>query len=322
MCNLNQACLFIPLWQMNRKILALFSAVLTAVFGCEKAIDFNLEQAEERLVVEATIENGRAPVVVLSRSQNFFASISPELLDQAFVKGADVFVSDGNLTHKLKEFSVPAGGGYFLRYYTNDPDEPGTSIIGALKTAYTLRIVAEGKEYTASTTIPDTTRRIDSVWWKPVPNSTNDQEVQLYVRATDKPGFGDYIRYYTRKNEGTNNVNEVGVPIPGCTGRYCAQLPVGHFPTPFYETVVCTFLFFILWSVRKKIRPYGALFALYLILNGLERFFIEKIRVNNRMDLFGFHPTQAEVISTGLVLVGIALWLYLRKRTGSQASLL
>lgn len=111
-----------------------------------------------------------------------------------------------------------------------------------------------------------------------------------------------------------HNVNEVGVPIMGCEGRFCTQLPVGHYPTPFYETVVCTLLFGVLWALRKKIRPYGALFALYLILNGIERFFIEKIRVNNRMDFLGFHPTQAEVISTFLVLVGIGLWIYLRKK--------
>lgn len=110
-----------------------------------------------------------------------------------------------------------------------------------------------------------------------------------------------------------HNVNEVGVPIPGCEGRYCTQLPTGHFPTPFYETVICTLLFGVLWALRKKIRPFGALFALYLILNGLERFFIEKIRVNNRMELFGLQPTQAEVISTCLVLLGIGLWIYLRR---------
>ena len=51
--------------------------------------------------------------------------------------------------------------------------------------------------------------------------------------------------------------------------------------------------------------------ALYLMLNGLERFFIEKIRVNTRLDIFGFQPTQAEVISTLLFLTGLILWLWL-----------
>lgn len=111
-----------------------------------------------------------------------------------------------------------------------------------------------------------------------------------------------------------HNVNEAGIPIEGCIGKFCNELPQPVYPTPFYETIMGLVLFTILWSVRKKIRPFGALFALYLILNGLERFLIEKIRVNNRLDLFGFHPTQAEVISAGLVLFGIALWVFLAQR--------
>lgn len=108
-----------------------------------------------------------------------------------------------------------------------------------------------------------------------------------------------------------NNVNKVGVPIAGCTEQHCAQLPVPTFPTPFYETVACLLLFLLLWSLRKKLKPVGSLFALYLIVNGLERFFIEKIRVNNRLNFLGMHPTQAEIISLGLVLTGIGLWIYL-----------
>jgi hypothetical protein len=167
--------------------------------GCEKAVEFDLDEAESKLVVEATIENGRPPVVTLSRSQSFFSTLSPELLAQGFVQNAEVYISNGTLTHRLKEYAVPIGGGLFIRYYSNDSAQAGTAFEGALKGSYTLRIVADGKEYTAVTTIPDTTRRVDSVWWQEVPNSENNKEVQLYVRATDKAGFGDYIRYFTKK---------------------------------------------------------------------------------------------------------------------------
>jgi prolipoprotein diacylglyceryltransferase len=111
-----------------------------------------------------------------------------------------------------------------------------------------------------------------------------------------------------------HNVNEVGVPIPGCNERYCKQLPAPVFPTPLYEIIACTLLFFLLWGMRKKLKIAGSLFCLYLILNGVERFLIEKIRVNNRMDLFGFHPTQAEVLSVGMVIVGVVLWIYLSQK--------
>lgn len=119
-----------------------------------------------------------------------------------------------------------------------------------------------------------------------------------------------------------HNVIEVGSPIPGCEGRYCMQLPYNVYPTALYETIACSFLFFVLWFVRKRLRPAGSLFALYLILNGLERFFIEKIRVNNELNIFGFTPTQAEVISFCLMLVGIFLWvfLYSKYRSGINRS--
>lgn len=112
-----------------------------------------------------------------------------------------------------------------------------------------------------------------------------------------------------------HNVNEEGIKIPGCVGKYCYQLEVGHYPTAFYETIICLALFGLIWAIRKKIKIPGILFGIYLILNGLERFFIEKIRVNNKLNIFGLEPTQAEVISFFLVLSGIVLIIYLYNKS-------
>ena len=104
-------------------------------------------------------------------------------------------------------------------------------------------------------------------------------------------------------------------PIPGCTDpKYCFQLAEPHYPTPFYETIMAFILFLLLWSLRKRLKIPGTLFALYLIVNGVERFFIEKIRVNTKMHAFGLNFTQAELISSLLIVAGIILWFYLRKR--------
>ena len=111
-----------------------------------------------------------------------------------------------------------------------------------------------------------------------------------------------------------HNVNEVGVPIKDCTGGYCNQLSPPVFPTPLYEIIACTLLFLVLWQLRKKITVPGRLFAVYLVLNGFERFMIEKIRVNTTYDIWGFHPTQAELISSGLMLFGIWLWIQFGKK--------
>lgn len=116
-----------------------------------------------------------------------------------------------------------------------------------------------------------------------------------------------------------NNVNKDGVLIPGCTDEHCRALPQPVFPTPFYETIACTLLFIVLWSIRRKIKVPGVMFGLYLIVNGLERFTVELFRVNNKYSIFGFHPTQAEIISSVLVLAGIILIIIVKRRAGSKS---
>ncbi len=110
-----------------------------------------------------------------------------------------------------------------------------------------------------------------------------------------------------------HNVNEVGVPITGCDGPYCNQLVPPVFPTTLYEIISCCLLFLFLWSLRKKIQVPGRLFAVYLFLNGMERFLIEKIRVNTTYSIWGFHPTQAELISSFLMIAGVYMWFHFSK---------
>lgn len=112
-----------------------------------------------------------------------------------------------------------------------------------------------------------------------------------------------------------HNVINEGTPIAGCTDQqYCNQLPIPVFPTPFYESAVGFLLFLFLWSLRGRLKVPGTMFAVYLIVNGLERFFIEKIRVNTTYTILGFHPTQAELISAGLVIMGIVMYVILTRR--------
>ena len=76
-------------------------------------------------------------------------------------------------------------------------------------------------------------------------------------------------------------------------------------PTPFYETVMAFIIFGILWSLRKKIRIPGILFSLYMVLNGVERFLIEKIRINPDYHFLGIEITQAELISVLMMVFGL-----------------
>ena len=116
-----------------------------------------------------------------------------------------------------------------------------------------------------------------------------------------------------------HNVINSGIEITGNKERekipkHDYQLPIPVFPTPFYETTMCAILFIVLWAIRKRIKSTGVLFAIFLIMNGVERFFIEKIRVNIKYHIFGHSITQAEIISTLLFFAGILLLIYLLRK--------
>mgnify|MGYP003576636350 CR=1 FL=1 len=190
--------------ELKRKIrrfwVGIIWLLLLPFVACEKSIDFDLEEAPPKLVVEATIESSEAPRVVLTQSLNYFGVVSPQLLLNSFVRNAEVYVSNGTLTHRLKEYSVPIAAGITLYYYSTDSASLSTAFTGEEGKAYTLRIISEGKEYNAQTTIPDFTRKIDSVWWKAPPPNADTGNAIVMVKATDKPGYGDYIRYFTKRN--------------------------------------------------------------------------------------------------------------------------
>ena len=112
-----------------------------------------------------------------------------------------------------------------------------------------------------------------------------------------------------------HNVNEDGLPLPDCDGKFCAVLPIPVFPTPLYETIMSIIIFSILWIARTRISTAGILFAAYIFANGLERFWIEKIRVNNIVTFLGMKATQAEFISVGMMVFGLAFGLVLWKRS-------
>jgi hypothetical protein len=180
-----------------------FAIVISFLFsGCEKDIDFDLKEESPKLVVEATIENGQPPLVILSNSLNYFSAISPQILSNSFVRGAEVFVSNGSLTHKLREYTATVGNGVPVYFYSLDSSTLATAFLGELNKSYSLRIVSSGQEYTAATTIPSLTKRIDSMWWKSAPPQAEPNQVVVMLRATDPPGFGDYLRYFTRINNG------------------------------------------------------------------------------------------------------------------------
>ena len=93
--------------------------VLAVIFlaACEKDVTLKLDDAVPLLVVDGQIEDGQPPIIVLTKSLGYFSKIDPKTLAGTFVRNAEVYISNGSLTHKLKEYSTPLAPG-FIGYFT------------------------------------------------------------------------------------------------------------------------------------------------------------------------------------------------------------
>lgn len=197
--------------------------------GCEKDITFNLKNADNKLVVDAEIENDNYPTVILTRNFDFFAKINPQLLANAFVHNADVKLSNGTLTHTLKEYEIPLPDGFKGYVYTVDTNNLGTAFKGEFSKKYDLTITVDGQEYKASTNILPITKSPDSIWFKPAPMNPDSNKRVMMVTVSDPPGLGNYGRYFTKRNNenflpGENSVFDDAV-IDGST--YTVQVDPG-----------------------------------------------------------------------------------------------
>jgi prolipoprotein diacylglyceryltransferase len=141
------------------------------------------------------------------------------------------------------------------------------------------------------------------------------------VNNSPKPSVLNFLPDWVWSYKYPHNVVNEGVPIDGCVGKHCYELPEGVFPTPLYESVTCIALFFVLWAMRKKIKVPGLLFSWFLIFNGIERFLIEGIRVNSKYHIGGLAFSQAQLISLLLLVTGLAGIFYFNKQKKKYESI-
>ncbi len=132
------------------------------------------------------------------------------------------------------------------------------------------------------------------------------------VNLAEKPfsWLPDWAWSYTYPN----NVIKSGIPMENCKGLYytdefCNVLPQGVYPTSVYETMIMVVLFLIFWALRKQIKIWGMMFSMYLIVNGMERFLVETIRVNHKYEWF-FNLSQAQMVALGFIITGLGTGFY------------
>lgn len=170
-----------------RYLAALFIAGLL-LSSCEKVIDVELNEAEQKLVIEAVVSNDTAQNYVnLSLSGGFYATNN-----FAAVEGAAVGIEDENGNYFPMAELVPG-------VYTN------SSLVGELNTSYTLTVIYDNVTYTATTFIPSPVN-IDTLEYEYVPASSfADEGAILFANFTDPANETNYYRFRITDNGDIDN---------------------------------------------------------------------------------------------------------------------
>lgn len=128
-----------------------------------------------------------------------------------------------------------------------------------------------------------------------------------YGRPTDLP-WGVKFPEGLPASTAENLKNLFGIPIP--PGVDPATVLAVH-PTQLYEVVAMLVAFAVLWSLRKRGRPIGWIFGLYLVFAGVERFLVEILRAKDDRFLGPF--TLAQLTSAIIVVIGMVILYMWRK---------
>ncbi len=141
------------------------------------------------------------------------------------------------------------------------------------------------------------------------------------VNLNQKPEWLAFLPDWIWAYNFPHNVINEGVRITDCAGRHCFVLDQPVYPTSLYESFMSILLFGVLWLTRNWIKVTGWVFSIYLVMNGIERFLIEKIRVNPKIDLWGVKLSQAEIISVLLIMLGLTgiVYFYMVRRRKLKA---
>lgn len=143
----------------------------------------------------------------------------------------------------------------------------------------------------------------DWMWSYTFPNNVNNDGVLMSM--CDPEAFNATLTDRTMPIEQRTQI--------ACGIRYGHELKEGVYPTSVYETIMSLIFFAGLWLFHRKVRIVGLTFFLYMIINGIERWFIETIRVNEKYDFLGLNWSQAQYISVLFVIVGIIGFSYIWK---------
>lgn len=176
-----------------------YISLLVLLLSCEREVSIAPNDVQAKLVVEGEIMTGLPPRIILTQSQGFFTTLDPARIQGQFVRNARVTIIHNNQRTNLRLYEESTPAGFNFSYYAPD-STVFPVLIGIRGQSYQLEIEWQGQFYRAATTIPNSQKRIDSLWWVEPPRGVPTSKAVMIGKITDPPGFGDYIRYFIRRN--------------------------------------------------------------------------------------------------------------------------
>jgi hypothetical protein len=150
---------------------------LLTVAACKKVVQVDLNNSAPQIVIEGEVINRNEPCTVrISKTVNFAASnVYPS------VTGATVKITDSStgVTSDLAESSP----GIYTAYTYGIP-----------RHIYNLLVIAEGKEYRATSVMPVAVD-LDSVTFARNVDFSNKTDINVIVNFQDPPGLGNYYQF-------------------------------------------------------------------------------------------------------------------------------
>ena len=198
---------------MKKQPLPYLVAVLTLI-ACEKEITVDLPRTDPKIVVEGTIETGRPPLVLLTRTQNYFDPTSIESIAGSYISDAVVTIYDGNNTITLDRIcsssipddqleAVAAAVGIDVNLLRQANicawTKLDNTLLGQEGRTYRLDVQAEGNTLTSTTTIPGAVA-LDSLWFKLAQNNPGDDTLGfLWGTLSDPDTIGNAYRWFAQR---------------------------------------------------------------------------------------------------------------------------
>jgi phosphatidylglycerol:prolipoprotein diacylglycerol transferase len=88
-------------------------------------------------------------------------------------------------------------------------------------------------------------------------------------------------------------------------------------PTPVYEILAMSVVFWVLWRMAKKDQPPWYVFGWFLVLSAVERFLVEFVRRN---PIWFWHLTQPQWVAVGSFVLGVGVILATRRKPVYQVT--